>query len=150
MIKDILKNADTYYSLSTNLKLGFEWLKNQDLASLKPDKYYIKGDEVFANLQEYKTKDDAKYETHRKYIDIQYMIKGIELVGVQEKADCETCVEYDAATDLEFMNCLKPEFYEELREGEFLVFYPQDAHKPSIKLKENDFVKKVIVKVAID
>lgn len=150
MIKDSLKNAEVYYALSENLKKGFEWLKTQDLKNIEPKKYFIDGEKVFANVQEYETKDDAKYETHRRYIDIQYMIRGKELVGVTEKSNCKTCNEYNSETDLEFMECFKEEHYEELNEGEFLVFYPQDAHKPSINPGEELKVKKVIVKVAVD
>lgn len=150
MIKDQLINAETYYALSDNLKKGFEWLKAQDLVNIKPDKYSIYGERVFANVQEYNTKDEAKYETHRKYIDIQYMIRGSEFVGVLAKSDCKTCVEYNSETDLEFMDNLKKDEYVSLNEGEFVVLFPHDAHKPSINPAEKLFVKKVIVKVSID
>jgi YhcH/YjgK/YiaL family protein len=150
MIKDKLQNAETYYSLSKNLQKGFEWLKEQPLATIKAGKYYIDDENIFANVQEYDTKESAKYETHSKYIDIQYMIKGKEFVGVCEKSECKTFTPYDSEKDLEFMDNLTPDFYEILNEGEFLVFYPQDAHKPSINPNEKLHVKKVIVKVAID
>lgn len=149
MIKDRLENASIYYSLSDNLKKGFEWLKSQDLINIEPKKYVIDGENVWANVQEYETKDDAKYETHRKYIDIQYMIKGKEFVGVTDKSNCSTCDEYNPESDLEFMNINIDEDYQVLNEGDFLVFYPTDAHKPSINPKEKLNVKKVIVKVAV-
>lgn len=149
MIKDKLDNAHIYYPLSDNLKKGFEWLKSQDLVNIEPQKYVIDGEAVWANVQEYETKDDAKYETHRKYIDIQYMIKGKEFVGVTDKSNCTTCVEYNPETDLEFMDIKVSEEYQTLNEGDFLVFYPTDAHKPSINPDEKLKVKKVIVKVAV-
>lgn len=150
MIRDELKNAETYYNISKNLKLGFEWLKNTDLKAIKPDRYYVDNENIFANVQEYSTKEDAKYETHRKYIDIQYMIDGEEMVGVIGKDNCKTCEEYNSETDLEFMDCVSEEEYYKLSEGTFMVFFPQDAHKPSIKCGKSSFVKKVIVKVAVD
>ena len=150
MIKDKLINAETYYGISKNLKKGFEWLLSQDLDNIAPDKYIIDGDKLYANIQEYETKLDAKYESHRKYIDIQYMIRGEEQVGVTDIKNCIICVEYDSEKDLEFFDCTEPEHYETLYEGEFLVFFPQDAHKPSISTKKTQIVKKVVVKVAID
>ena len=39
--------------------------------------------------------------------------------------------------------------YQILEQGDFLVFFPQDAHQPSLDNKEKLYVKKVIVKVAI-
>lgn len=150
MIKDILKNCETYYSISENLKKGFEWLLSTDLEAIKPDKYCIDGENIFANVQEYETKEDANFETHKKYIDIQYMIKGKEVVGVTNRENCITCEQYNTDTDLEFLTCSSKNIYYPLKEGEFFVFFPQDAHKPSIKYKEKNIVKKVIVKVAIN
>ncbi len=149
MIKDKLKNAHIYYPMSENLKKGLEWLISQDLVNIEPKKYIIDGESVWANVQEYETKDEAKYETHRKYIDIQYMIKGKEFVGVTDKTNCSTCVEYNSDTDLEFMDIKVKEEYQILNEGDFLIFYPTDAHKPSINPDEKLKVKKVIVKVSL-
>ncbi len=149
MIKDRLENAHIYYPISGALKQGFEWLKSQDLKNIEPKKYVIDGEQVWANVQEYETKDDAKYETHRKYIDIQYMIQGKEFVGVTDKSDCTTCETYNNETDLEFMDINVKEEYQVLNEGDFLVFFPTDAHKPSINPDEKLKVKKVIVKVAV-
>ena len=150
MIKDSLNNSSVYYSLSDNLKKGLEWLKNQDLVNIDCGKYEIESERVWANIQEYETKDEAKFEAHRKYIDIQYMIKGKELVGVTDLVNCKTCIEYDCERDLEFFDTDVEFQYQELREGEFLIFYPHDAHKPSIAFGAKSMVKKVVVKVAID
>ena len=73
MIKDSLKRAETYYGISERIKAGFEWIKNNDLKNL-PDGRYEISDKIYANLQSYQTKDDAPYEGHRDYIDIQYMV----------------------------------------------------------------------------
>ncbi|MBE7703700.1 MAG: DUF386 domain-containing protein [Cyanobacteria bacterium SIG28] len=150
MIKDSLKNAGIYFSLSENLKKGLEWLKAQDLVNIACGRYEIDSDAVWANVQEYETKDDANFEAHRKYIDIQYMIKGEELVGVIDLVNCKTCIEYDNEKDLEFFETKAKFQYQELREGDFLIFYPHDAHKPSIAFGAKSMVKKVVVKVAVD
>ncbi len=152
MIKDKLKNAKNYYGISENLKNGFEWLKKQDLESIKPDKYYINDENIYANVQEYQTKETALYEAHRKYIDIQYMIRGNEVVGVCDKEYCKTNIKYDPEADIEFMDCCIEDPWQTLNEGEFIVLFPNDAHKPSItpdKTSSPNIVKKVVVKVAI-
>ena len=81
MIKDKLKNAKTYYNLGENLKKGLLWLEKNDLEKLADGRYEIDGDKVFASIQTYETKDDANYESHRNYIDIQYMINGCEKIA---------------------------------------------------------------------
>lgn len=149
MIKDRLDNAQSYYGLSERIKRGFEWLKSTDLESIADGRYEISGDEIFANVQSYETKDDAPYEAHRKYIDIQYMIKGLEKVGVTDYANCSSKEDYNPEKDVEFLNCDICDSYQMLEEGEFLVFYPQDAHQPSLNPGRKLNVKKVIVKVQI-
>ena len=149
MIKDYLKNATIYNSISEYLKKGFDWLQNSDLEKLPDGKYEIDGDKVYASIQTYETKDDAKYESHRKYIDIQYVISGQEKIGVVNVANCTTCVEYDSQKDLEFYDINQDDEYLLLNEGQFIILYPHDAHKPSIKVNTTSIVKKVVVKVAL-
>lgn len=150
MIKDKLQNAKTYYNLSENLKKGFTWLENADLENITDGRYEIDGNSVYASVQTYETKLDAKYESHRNYIDIQYMIKGFEKIGVTDLSNCETCIPYDSERDLEFYDINCNEEYLELSEGTFVVFYPHDAHKPSIAIDKQAIVKKVVVKARIN
>lgn len=148
MIKDSIKRAETYYGISEHLKKGFEWIKNHDLKSMPEGRYEI-DEENYANLQSYLTKDDAPYEAHRDYIDIQYMVDGEELSGRVDYNDCSTKEEYNKEKDIEFLDSNVEEEFYKIKEGEFFVFFPHDAHKPAIKVKENKKVKKVIVKVRV-
>ena len=148
MIKDDLKNAQIYYGISENLRIGFEWIKNNDLKSMEDGRYEISSN-IYANLQSYQTKEDAPYEAHRDYIDIQYMVIGEEFSGVTDYSNCSTTEPYNKEKDIEFLqNNFKEEFYK-IKQGEFFVFFPTDAHKPAIKINESKKVKKVIVKVGI-
>ena len=149
MIKDKLLNSSVYYSLSERIKTGLSWLESTDLINIADGKYLIDGENVYASVQTYVTKDDAKYESHRRYIDIQYMIDGEEKIGVTDLSNCVSCVEYDSEKDLEFYDISSEEEYLALEKGQFLILYPHDAHKPSISKKEKLTVKKVVVKVAI-
>ena len=148
MIKDSINNAETYYKISENLKKGFEWIKNNDLKKM-PDGRYEISDRIYANLQSYLTKDDAPYEAHRDYIDIQFMVTGEELSGITNYSNCSTTEEYNKEKDIEFLKCKIKEDFCKITEGEFFVFFPHDAHKPAIKTGENMYVKKVIVKVGV-
>jgi len=78
MILDRLENINYYKNLDENLTLGLEYLRDTDFSKLEMGKYEIKGDEVFAILQSYDTKEevDCKLEAHKKYVDIQYMVSG--------------------------------------------------------------------------
>ena len=148
MIKDDIKRANVYYNISENLKKGFEWIKEQDLKNMPDGRYQI-DEKNYANLQSYETKDDAPYEAHRDYIDIQFMVSGEELSGVTDYSNCETEQEYNKEKDIEFLKNNKKEEFYKIQEGEFFVFFPHDAHKPAIKTDSNKKVKKVIVKVRV-
>jgi len=151
MITDKLKNANQYYSLGKNIQKGFEFLLNNDLSALKDGRYEIDGDRIYANVQSLKTKpvEQKKWEAHRKYIDIQYVIKGSECMGYGHLEDFRKVVEeYDETTDLEFLDGDKFNFIN-VDEGEFVVFYPKDVHAPMLSVKEDIEIKKVIVKIAL-
>ena len=150
MIKDKLINANTYYGLSKRIEQGLKWLKEQDLLNIECKKHYIESDSLYVNVQEYAPKQDADYEAHRRYADIQYMIKGSEKIGITNLNNCSATIPYDKNADIEFLKNNGKDLYIDLNEGEFMIFYPQDAHKPSIKNDYNGTVKKAVVKVLID
>ena len=150
MIFDSLANCEQYYNLA-NLKEGFEFLKNTDLKNLTEGSYKIDGDRIFANVQFLitKPKEDKKWEVHRKYIDIQYVIKGSECMGFGLLDDFKTVKEaYDENRDVEFLDGEKYSFIN-VKEGNFTVFYPNDVHAPMLSVDKAEDIKKVIVKIAI-
>ena len=147
MIKDNIKNFKFYTGISDRIRHGFEWIINSNLEKMSDGRYEIE-DGIYANLQTYETKDDALYEAHRDYIDIQYMIEGSEKCGVAEFKTCKTATKYDKERDIEFLNTNSGEYFT-LNSGEFFVFFPQDAHKPSLNNNYKQKVKKVVVKVHI-
>ena len=151
MIFDRLKNASQYYVLGEKIKKGFDFLINTDLKSLPDGKYEIDGNEIFANVQTLKTKakEDKKWEVHRKYIDIQYVIKGREKMGYGILEDFKTIVShYTPEKDLEFLDGEKYN-YIDVYEGDFVMFYPNDVHAPMLKVNNEEEIKKVIVKIAL-
>ena len=151
MIFDKLSNAKQYYKLSEKLQKGFDFLNNTDLLNLPDGRYEILGDEIYANVQflETKPKDEKKWEVHRKYIDIQYIIKGSECMGYGLLEEfCDVVEEYDDKKDVEFLQGDKFN-YINLKQGEFVVFYPNDVHAPMLAVSELENIKKVIVKVAV-
>ena len=111
-------------------------------------KYVLDGDNLFANVFDYDTGEYKTYEAHRKYIDIQFMVKGEELIGVApfecEKTETEAIPE----NDVWFYDC-KTEAIT-LIENSFMVLYPNDLHCPGVATKGEALTcKKVVVKVKV-
>ena len=148
MIKDVIERATTYFNISNNVKTGLKWLTENQLKNI-PDGKYIISDDIYANVQTYRTKDDAPYEAHRQYIDIQYMADGEEYIGVTDYNKCCSVEQYDEIKDIEFLKNNGEVNKYKLNEGEFFILFPHDAHQPAIKTSENQIVKKIVVKVKV-
>ena len=133
MVVDRLENIEKYASLNPLFAQAIEFLKSHDLNALEVGKTELKGKDLLVNVAQTKpkTKEDAKLETHKDFIDIQIPLSGTEIMG------------YTAAKDITFFTGLA-ESYIEVKPGMFAIFFPQDGHAPGIT---PDGVKKVIVKV---
>lgn len=149
MIKNSLKYTKNYYNLSEKIKIGLEYLENNDLKDTPNGKYEILGQDVFINVQDYNSKPEAqgKWEAHRKYIDIQFMIKGSEKIGVGEIQDYQTTEPYSNENDVEFLKTNKPQQFITMNENDYIILYPHDVHMPQISINEPSYVKKAVVKV---
>lgn len=144
--------AVSYFKNRERWDKAFEFLKSNDLSGLELKRYDIDGDNLYAIVSEYLTKneEDARYEAHQKYIDIQYLISGKEYIGVAAVSRKNVILEqYDPAKDIEFLTVTGGENILALPDR-FFIFFPEDAHCPGLKDGENSPVRKVVVKVKID
>lgn len=132
--------------LNKRIVEGLNYLASTDFTNVEDGRHDLT-DYLYANIQTYQTKEDALFEAHRDYIDIQYIISGEEKIGVTDYSSCTEAIAYDKEKDIEFLNG-NGEYYP-LKEGEYMILYPQDAHKPSISLNNQSTVRKVVVKVRI-
>ena len=103
------------------------------------------GNRFFLAIQGTKAPDVA--EAHRKYLDIQYIVKGKEVMGWADLADCKLEGEFNEAKDV---GKYSGDFqYITIPEGYCYVAFPEDAHMPGRHLDvPNDFVK-VVVKLKV-
>ncbi len=94
MIYDTLEHAGQYRKLSGNLAKALDYLTGTELETVEAGRVEIDGERVFALFQSYETKpENDRPEAHRKYIDIQYLIEGEELIGVAPLASMERVAE---------------------------------------------------------
>jgi YhcH/YjgK/YiaL family protein len=150
MIVDQLVHAPLYRALHARFAMAFDYLAATSLATLPAGRQTIQGDELFALVNDYLTQPQEKcrFEAHRRYIDIQLMVRGIERIGVADLSAMKDDEPYVAERDVAF-------FHGEgdmitLREGTFAIFFPHDAHQPGITLAEPVQCRKVVVKVLMD
>lgn len=147
MIIDTLANADRYATLHALFPLAFEFLRDTDLKVLAPGRYPIEGERLFAIVEAThgRKRDQAKLECHRKYIDIQYVLEGIDEMGWKALRDChEPRADYSSDKDIQFF-LDTPASWVATPPGAFCIFFPEDAHAPLVSDGE---IRKVILKIA--
>lgn len=145
MIIDTIDKLAFYENQNPLFKDVVEFLRTNDLSSLEVGKYFIKGADLFVNIQiaKAKTKEEAKMETHRNMIDIQIPLSTGETFGYTPLSKLPE-LEYNSEKDI-IKYELEAETYFTLQPGEFVIFFPQDGHTPCISSKTE--IKKAIFKV---
>jgi YhcH/YjgK/YiaL family protein len=148
MILDTLANCHLYQSINERIAKGFDYLRTTDLDSLPSGKHDIDGDTIFALVQEYQTKPiaECKLESHKKYIDIQYVIRGEEFMGITTQNN-QTILEQNLEKDYTFYEGTTS--LVRVSKGMFTIFFPDDLHQPCVQTETVLEVKKVVIKVLI-
>ena len=148
MIYDKLENMETYFPVSERLAKGLSLLKTVDFGSLSDGRYEVEGDRLFYMLQSYESKEsNDQPESHKKYIDIQYLLSGEELIGAGSLSEMTEEVSANPEGDIWFHH--GPLSNIKIGNGYFAVFFPQDAHAPGKAVGSPAPVRKVVVKVKI-
>ena len=149
MILDSLKNKAQYAALHPRFQQVFDFIDNNDVASLPCGRHDIDGDNIYVMVQEMDLRElsQARLELHRKYIDIQMLLSGPnEVFGWSEKKDCLTPeADFDEAKDVQFFTDTPQCFYS-VGEGQFSILFPEDGHAPMLG---EGHVKKCIFKIAL-
>ena len=134
MILDRIENAHLYIGLNAGFAKAFEILKDQTLAKKKDGKYAVDGDKIYCTIQRYATKplNEGNLEAHRKYIDIQFLLTGEELLGYAPLKGLTTAEEYNPQKDIAFFQTPKEITKVKLEPGLFCILFPDDAHLPAL------------------
>jgi YhcH/YjgK/YiaL family protein len=143
--------AALYHNNPKHWDQAFHFLKSANLKSLPLGKQELEGEHLFVNVQEYygKQKSDALYESHKKYIDIQYVIEGEEVIGLTTLDKVTVKEPYNEEKDIAFYDFDGGDYLKATPEN-FFLFFPDDAHRPSIATSDSILVKKIVVKILID
>lgn len=139
--------AKQYHNDKERWDKAFLFLKENKLDTLTPGKYQIEGEDVYATVTEGPAKDFEKtaWESHRNYHDIHYVIKGKEKIGIAPVSSATVTKDYDSEKDILFYTA-KGKYYITDPDTFFIIF-PQDAHRPGIKVEGFDEVKKIVIKI---
>ncbi|WP_167619351.1 YhcH/YjgK/YiaL family protein [Maribellus sediminis] len=125
----------------------FKFLKETDLRSLEIGRIDL-NENVYAAVSEYETKNhpDALFESHREYVDLQYVISGEELIGLTNDQSIPVSVPYSEEKDITFYSYdggkLMP-----ADPTRYFIFFPDDIHRPCLKVGDQKMVRKIVLKI---
>ena len=145
------KNTDalTYLGIHPNLDMALERINDRFLSGVGCERQELKGGDVYATRFTYETvpEEESFFEAHRNFLDIHIMVDGSEGVEI---APPEGLTEFDRTEASDFYAYRGPASYKlTLSPGNFLVVFPNDAHRIKMQLNTPETVSKVVFKVRI-
>ena len=149
MIIDRIENASLYFSIHPRFKQAFEYFNQIDIHSIPVGRHDVDGDAIYALVQEYTTKQkgEGKWEAHRRYIDLQYVVQGAEGMGY---ANIHHLQQGKYIPEKDFLPLFGEGNQVELKSGCFVLLFPEDAHMPNMALGESKLARKIVLKIALN
>jgi len=148
MIYDHIKNYKLYSGLKADFKEALELLSGNNFEK-EPGRHEFKNG-MFYLVQSYESKLEADtfYESHRKYIDIQYVTSGKERHYVANISTLTVRDGYNEEKDLIKYDGKASSLVVEA--GYFTIYFPEDGHMPNARVgSEPEAVSKVIFKIPV-
>ena len=151
MILDTLRQAHHYQALSPRFEKALAFLRQVN-DQTPVGRCEIAGEDIFAFVQQHSTKPVAErqYESHRKYIDVQYIQRGREIMyWAPLPLLTNVTMPFDVEKDAALYGLIPQGVPVQVRAGQFTIFFPADGHIPSCAWGEPAEVLKVVVKVRV-
>jgi len=150
MIYDVFENIELYCKKGEPLYKAIAFARDFDLS--QPDGIYeVQGRDVFGIVMSYDTAPASEkvFESHKKYLDVQVLLKGCERQDIVLAEELEPLVPYDAEKDMAKLKA--PDRYASIfmEPGKFAVLYPHDIHRPNCDFEKKCSVRKICMKVRI-
>ena len=148
MIYDQIKNLGNYRGLNANLDCAIDYIEQNDLNQLAEGKHPIDGDNAYVMIQSLSLKapQEAKWETHEAYVDVQIALADGEFIAYAPKEDIKNWSEYDPVKERYIAMSDYPGLVLPMRAGMFAIFFPDDGHKGGVRLGEVAQLRKAVVK----
>lgn len=138
------------WEIERKVQFAIAYLKKLDLGQIGSGIQEVNED-FYYFVQEYKTKkpQDCVLESHRKYIDIQWIVEGEEAIDVVDVSRLQIEQKYSVEKDILLWKPVSNRMRVVLKAGSYVVLYPEDAHMGCIAVDGQTQVKKIIGKIRI-
>ncbi len=131
MILDLFENSRRYPGIPYLAEIE-RYVSSQDCVKIPDGEHEILGRELFVRVAEYQTGAPAekKFEAHKIYADLQYVVKGEEIMGLSLDSAPKPVTQYDPKADIQFFETAGEGSPLLVPSGQFTVFFPGELHKP--------------------
>lgn len=147
----LVQSKEEDRKLTQRIEEVLNYLKKVNIEDQNIGKRIDVNDDFFYSIQSYKTKpsEECRLESHRKYVDIQMMIKGEELIDLADIASLNLQEDYDDTKDIMFWEIPQRMARVKIKSGDYIILYPENAHRGAACEKESLDVLKIVGKVRI-
>lgn len=147
MIIDRLDRLMFYESLAPHLADGIKKMKELG-EEAESGKYFFEGGFLLVQRGETKPMEEGTFEAHRKWIDVQIVLKGSEEMAWLPYDELTTEIPYNPDKDAERLNGPKTHTMK-ITEGMFYICYPTDGHKPVSHTTSQQSFMKIVMKLPV-
>ena len=146
---DVADNLGLYGNLGVRLARALALLAEREIATAGLGRHEVGDSSLFFFVQSYVTRprDQGVWESHRKYIDVQLVVEGVERIGWAPAPLLSVTQPYNPEEDVTLYT--GDGDFIVARPGTFLVLWPEDGHMPGIAVADPVKVRKVVVKVLL-
>lgn len=150
MIFDSIQNKKNYKSFPL-LYQALTYLEKITESNIPESGTVLVKNQLFCNPVSLTSKPENEciYESHKKYIDLHYIVTGEEVIATSDVTSLTVTQAYDPEKDIQFLEgkedgryCLHP--------GQFMVCFPSDAHKVAIAAEYPASIKKIVFKILVE
>lgn len=136
--------------ISERVDAALRHLLNLRVSRADVGKYEV-DENFFYMVQSYRTRSEelCQYESHKKYIDIQILVDGTERIDIADISRLTVKNDYDEKKDVTFWENPKRAMHVVMHQGDYVILYPENAHKAMISAKDENEVLKIVGKILI-
>jgi YhcH/YjgK/YiaL family protein len=142
-----LQYLPRYSGLGNDVQKALRFLVSRDLSNLPPGKHPVDGDGMFVDVMETMTAlhDSKFFEAHEKFVDLHLTLSGEEWYGYAPVNNLKVVKQYDPEKDVALYG--GEGVYFKVPQGQFVLFFPEDSHKPGITFGTPALIQKLVVKI---
>ena len=147
----LISNRNDETAIRVRIDGAIKYLKNINVLNAVVGRRIDVDNGFYYSIQNYITKppEECRLESHRKYIDIQIIVSGREIMDVVDIARLTVMEEYNEERDVVYWNVPNKMSRITLSEGDCIVLYPEMAHRGAQKWEGEEQVVKILGKVRI-